>query len=107
MSSPDYATPLYIEIEPNNIIALHVALQAEFDPDSETPIYGKDEQGKDTDEIVGYRPFRVVLTYPAPAYYPSEPLIFDVTGDLARLVLAYFQKRATEGLATLRAYVDS
>jgi hypothetical protein len=78
--------PLLIEVEPNHFIDLGAVIEIEQDPDE---------------------PERVLLTLPGTGYEPAAPLLVDVTGELAELVLAYARKRAAEALASLRSYVSA
>lgn len=75
---------LMIEVEPNHFIDLSAAVEIEQDPDE---------------------PERVLITLPATGYEPAAPLLIEVSGELAQLVLSYARKRAAEALAALRAYV--
>ena len=78
------SAPLLIEVEPNHFIDLGAAVEIEQDPDE---------------------PERVLITLPATGYEPAAPLLIEVSGELAQLVLSYARKRAAEALAALRAYV--
>lgn len=77
--------PLLIEVEANHFVDLAAVIEIEQDPDE---------------------PGRVLLTFPGTGYEPAAPLLVDVTGELAQLVLGYARKRSAEALVALRSYVS-
>jgi hypothetical protein len=79
-------TALLIEVGPNHFINLAAAIEIEQDPDE---------------------PQRVIITLPATGYEPATPLLVEISGELAQLVLVYAARQAAASVAALRAVVSA